>query len=397
MIENEISIETETQDLIKRSLEVRKAMYNYAVEVDAKGDDPTENFRLIFEAGLNRISLPVEYGGLSTGELTSNVSALLEIQTNISAGDGSTGQNWGTSQLNMRELFNPHTELPETTRRQLAQEILENNLRFVASNAETGTTGRVTSRKVAGGIILNGTKSFNTNSGGRGIANVGHVLEGVEGRHHALVRLDAPGVIQQHDWDNMGQRATHSQTITYEEVFVPDGWHFHDHGLNPIFIPFVFLLHGSLMLGIGLGGFDAMVEFVRTLNRPSIPGFKSATEDPLIRWHVGDISTKLAAALALQREVAREVENFKGGDPRATVIQGFRSKVASVEASLAATSQIHELTGARSTSNKFRLDRFWRNSRTFASHDPTDAKLVGIGAYELTGELVPVLPGQASL
>ena len=35
------------------------------------------------------------------------------------------------------------------------------------------------------------------------------------------MRLDDPGVRKHGDWDNMGQRGTCSQTITYDNIFVP--------------------------------------------------------------------------------------------------------------------------------------------------------------------------------
>jgi alkylation response protein AidB-like acyl-CoA dehydrogenase len=46
---------------------------------------------------------------------------------------------------------------------------------------------------------------------------------------------------------------------------------------------------------------------------------------------------------------------------------------------LEVTSGIFDLTGARSTSSAYRFDRFWRNARTFATHDSTDAKQVWVG------------------
>jgi hypothetical protein len=54
-----------------------------------------------------------------------------------------------------------------------------------------------------------------------------------------------------------------------------------------------------------------------------------------------------------------------------------------------------ELTGARSTSNTYRLDRFWRNARTFSLHDPIMAKLAIIGGYDLTGEFTMPTPPQS--
>jgi alkylation response protein AidB-like acyl-CoA dehydrogenase len=386
------------QELVQRSLELRKELAKTSAEVDARGEDPGDNLRQIAEAGIYRISVPQEYGGLSTGALPFGFGALTEILTNVAAGEGSTGMIFTVQTVVMREIFSPHTDLPDSTLRQLAQEILHENARFVASNAETGTSGHVTARKVSGGIVVNGTKTFNTGSAGARYASVGLILEGEEGMHHALVPLNASGVKQFHDWDNMGQRATVSQTIAYEEVFVPDGWHYHRATLDPLLIPAVFLLHGALELGIGLGGFDAMLDFVRSSNRTILPGVKGPADDPLIQLHVGEFSTKLAAALALQREVAREVETYETGQEiGALAVQAMRSKAASVDAALATTAGIHELTGARSTANTYRLDRFWRNARTFSVHDATDLKLLIVGAYELTGKVPQLLPAQVRI
>ena len=51
------------------------------------------------------------------------------------------------------------------------------------------------------------------------------------------------------------------------------------------------------------------------------------------------------------------------------------------------SSQLFELTGARSTSARWGLDRFWRNARVHTLHDPVDYKLRDIGAWALRDEL----------
>jgi hypothetical protein len=38
---------------------------------------------------------------------------------------------------------------------------------------------------------------------------------------------------------------------------------------------------------------------------------------------------------------------------------------------------------------KYRFDRFWRNARTFATHDPTDAKEVWVGDWYVNGTEPP--------
>ena len=183
-------------------------------------------------------------------------------------------------------------------------------------------------------------------------------------------------------------RSTASQSITYQDVFVPDGWHYHAGQFPPLFLPFIFLANAAVMLGIGLGSFDAMREYLQRINRSITPGWTDGATDPLVRLRVGDLSTRLAAAQALLRQVSRRVEHIdEDADPQSLLIDVLRARMACTDAALKTTSEVFELMGTRSTANTSRLDRFWRDARTFSLHDPTDTKLVMIGGYELTGEL----------
>jgi alkylation response protein AidB-like acyl-CoA dehydrogenase len=56
-------------------------------------------------------------------------------------------------------------------------------------------------------------------------------------------------------------------------------------------------------------------------------------------------------------------------------------------AALQVSSQLFELTGARSTSARFGLDRFWRNARVHTLHDPVDYKLRDLGRYRLEARI----------
>lgn len=242
-------------------------------------------------AGRRPHTVPAAYGGLWDGTALGGIGAFTRAIVEISAGDGPTGQNWATTGLVSREIFDESSALPEETRKELADRLLNKGLRLVASNAETGVNGKVTARPVDGGVVLGGTKSFNTNSGGLGIANVGCVLQGEQpGPHHVLVELGHPDVELHGDWDNMGQRGTRSQTITYHDVFVPDGWHYAAHTPSPAFLGAVMLLHSGLMQGIGDGALDALVQYVRTMKRGALPQYATAADDPLILRRVGDLS-----------------------------------------------------------------------------------------------------------
>ena len=98
----------------------------------------------------------------------------------------------------------------------------------------------------------------------------------------------------------------------------------------------------------------------------------------------------MAASLALARIVGRQLQEAldKGAaltaDERATVaVEVFKSKVHSTRTSLAITSKIFEVTGARATSSKYGFDLYWRNVRTHTLHDPVLYKAREIGEYFL--------------
>ena len=351
---------------------------------DENNTDPTDNFLLLGETGVQRIFVPREFGGEWDGNEYSGWRELIETMVAIGTGDGPTCQNWGTTSMAARSILGATDLLPETTRREIARRILEENLRICEANAETGVTRPMTARRVEGGIVLTGTKSFVTNSGGQGLANVGTAIEGETERYHAIVDLSDPALVQRHDWDNMGQRGTQSQTIVFDDVFVADGWYYEAHWPAAPLNGAVILLHASLNQGIGQGAFVELLKYAGSMTRGSLPRFTSPIDDPMMTRRIGELSAKLAAGRALLFDAASQLENFDGSsDPAEVTAAAFRAKIVSVAASLDVSSELFEITGARSTSNKYRFDRFWRNARTFASHDPSDAKAVFVGEHEL--------------
>ncbi|WP_236795098.1 acyl-CoA dehydrogenase family protein [Amycolatopsis sp. GM8] len=383
-------------EILARLRALRPEMSENGVRSDTDGTDVAQNMRLLGEVGVNRLNVPVEFGGLWQGGMWGGLRDVSEALVEISAADGSTGQCSGANFLVARQLF--VTDLPDATKQQLAGEMIQEGRRLVSSVSESGGTGRVTGRVAPGGIVVSGTKTFNTNSGGGGrdLLVVRLALLGPDEDlatatpHFALVRLDDPKLRLAHDWDNMGQRGTDSQTITYDDVFVPDGWHCAPPAVDPYFVGAVMLANGTLLQGIGEGAFDAAIEYLRTVNRATMPRYASAQEDPLMHRQLGEMSGELAAARALLLSVAAEIE-ATAGTPEEASARGVQANVMSTRASLDVSTRIFDLTGARSTANRYRLDRFWRNARTFATHEAIDMKNAFVGDYEITGKF-PNIP-----
>ncbi len=390
---DEANTTAEVDEIIRRSEHARVEITKIAPEIDRTAKAQA-GMDLAWEAGIHRLSLPMKYGGLSNGSPMFQFEAAAKAALNITAGDGTCGQMIVTQMMELRLLYpRDGGDLCEEALQAIAASYARGDTRIVASNAQTGV-GKTPplAKRVPGGLVVNGTKSFNTQSDGHGWAHVSCALVeggGPKGMVQVLIPLDDAGVRRHHDWDNMGQNASESQTITYENVFVPDGWHhpFHLAAVGPEFLAFAMMLHAIILLGVGEGAYDAELAYVRTLDRSTWPKFTSAKEDVLMQNRIGDHLTRLAAARALLLSVARALEHSTPDtDLRALGVRALAAKVAAVEASTFVSSDLFELAGARATSNKYRLDRFWRNARTFASHDPTDAKRVMIGLSELTGE-----------
>jgi alkylation response protein AidB-like acyl-CoA dehydrogenase len=377
-------------DIVRRSEKARIALAEIAPTLDTS-EDPKTGMQIAWQADIHRLSLPVEYGGLSNGSPNFALEALMECLINICAGESSVGQMIVTQALHLRMLF-AGGGLSQECLEQVAGSFMAGDTRLVGSAAQPGIKEPVTATIVDGGVVINGVKQFNTQSEGPGWAHVHCVLllaDGTKKPYAALVSLDATGVVQHHDWDNMGQRATGSQTITYKNVFVPDGYH---HEMNPAALAPILgsgmLYHAVLMQGIGEGAFDAMLDYVRTLNRPSVSAFSSANDDVFMQRQIGVNRGNLWAARALLLETARKAEQ---ATPETDMMQlaarGMASKAASVRAALEVCDKMFDVCGSRATANKYGLDRFWRNARTFACHDSTDAKDAIVGAIELTGQL----------
>lgn len=393
--------------LLETAKSLRRELATTAASVDEAGAYPAENMARIARSGLDVLAIPSAYGGCAPKRLYADLELVTQVQLELAAGESSTAQIWMVDQSVKRSLLTG-SDIPESTKSALLDDIAANGARICSSAAEPTKkrfSFQMPCRKVDGGVVVTGTKYFATGCEGAKYAQLPVLLEGypsVEegGLYFVLARLDAPGVTINHDWDNMGQRATGSCSIRYDDVFIPDGWHWAPkggvaafYGAGNISGPASQVRMAANILGMGYGAFDAMREYVCNRVRPSNPAWSSAAEDPIIRHHFGRYSTALAAARAMLMEAARAVASFgeDGGASRSEAsTKMMQAKIAALDAAIMAAGEVNRLCGGQSTSNRFRLDRFWRNARTLSTHDSQDIKLQQLGNYELTGAEPPI-------
>jgi alkylation response protein AidB-like acyl-CoA dehydrogenase len=360
---------------------------------DSTGRYPTASIAALRAAGLTSVSVPAKLGGAGVSHRFA-----LEAQVRLAAVDSAVAQIWKVHDELVREIL---VYCPDVLRPRLAAEILDGRMLGLAV-AETGRTAAdpwttVVTTADDGSRVVSGTKIYTT-----GAAEADYVatwgFDPVAGQDNpflgfslTLVPAGTAGMTVHRDWDTLGQRATDSGAITFDEVRVEPGLIASQPGLAPL--PQSPLRYqagfAAVLLGIGFGALRAAAGFVAGASRPWVnAGVERAVDDPMIRRLAGELAADLAAAYTLTMTTGDLLDAFERGDidRTALAIPIYAAKSAASRAAVRATSEILALAGTRSTARSHAFDRWWRDARTVSLHDPVDWKHAEIGQYLLTGE-----------
>jgi alkylation response protein AidB-like acyl-CoA dehydrogenase len=95
---------------------------------------------------------------------------------------------------------------------------------LVSTGASDWLESNGSSTKVDGGYRVTARKMPVSAAPAADVAVTSFRFDGADGPQvvHASVPMSAPGVSIEHTWDTMGMRATGSETIVFDDVFVPD-------------------------------------------------------------------------------------------------------------------------------------------------------------------------------
>lgn len=254
------------------------------------------------------------------------------------------------------------------------------------------------------GYRMSGLKRFATGASATDVIIAGAVAEG--GAHDGelvVFAIDSQrdGIIHLDDWDNLGQRASASGSVRYENVRIDPADIIgvdRDEPFSSLVTPGVQLLFGNIYLGIAQGALAQAREL--TLARPNswfLSGVDRYSQDPHVHRLFGELVARTAAVEALADKLNRDYDTVVGlgaaataADRAAIELSVAALKVVSTEVGLEVSSRVFEATGASATKNSIGLDLYWRNIRTHSLHDPVDYKKVEVGAHFLNGTVQPV-------
>jgi alkylation response protein AidB-like acyl-CoA dehydrogenase len=365
-----------------------------AAEHDASGRYPTRSVAALRSTGILGLGVPTELGGAGASHRAS-----LEAQVRLGAADSSVAQVFKVHDELAREIL---AYCPAVLRKPLARSIVTD--RHVLGLAVAEASRRVddpwttTALPVDGGWVVDGRKIYTTGAAEADEIAVwafdptaaGIAENPLLGARLLLIAPTAPGVTVHRDWDALGQRATDSGAITFDQVHCGAGQLASEPGRAPL--PHASLRYqagfAAVLVGIGIGAVRAALPFVSTTSRPwPSAGVERASDDPMVRRLTGELVAELVAAYHATLATGDLLDAHERGevDRTALAVPIYAAKAAASRAALHATGEIHALMGTRSAVRSLGFDRWWRNARTLSLHDPLDWKHEEIGRHLLTG------------
>ncbi len=363
-----------------------------AVERDRQGGHAARERELIRHSGLLALSIPAAQGGLGASP-----AQFYEVVRRIARVDSALAHVLAFHHL---QLYGVALYEGPAAQRHGARHLQDTaEQRLFWGNALNPADTRLQARRVEGGWRLSGTKSFCSGALGSDRLTLSATTPGGE-YLIGIVPTRREGVTVQADWDAFGQRQTDSGTVHFAEVWLSDEELLQTPGSTAspratLRSQIAQLIMSHLYLGLAEGAFEAARRYTAEQARPWFAsGVSRAVDDPLVQQRYGQLwvllrPAQLAAEAAVQRlSQALERGAAHTAQERGEVaIAGAEAKVLSHRAALEIGSQLFELTGARSTSGRLGLDRFWRNARVHTLHDPVDYKLRDLGRYQLEGRI----------
>lgn len=375
-------------DAVHRADIVAAELRATAAERDRANTSPRAEIELLRSHDLLHVQEPVSFGGAGL-----SYAQAATITRHIARGDTSIAHLLGYhyAQTRIAPLFGTAEQAKALSRANAEQK------RFWGGVQNPRGGSDIVLTRDGDGFRLNGRRSFASG------ASLGDVLSVTASYEDELVFVSLPagreGFRPLGDWDNIGQRLTDSGGVVLENVQVERSEILGDDPLTgrtispyqTLVTPHWQLAFVNFYIGTAEGALDEALDWTRLHASPwESSGVERATDDPYILQTVGEISSEIRAAGLLVDRAGAALRAALDFGPDLTAQQRAEAAVAIYEAkylttkvSLAATSRLFEIQGARATTSAHGFDRHWRNLRTHTVHDPVAYKAREVGDWAL--------------
>jgi alkylation response protein AidB-like acyl-CoA dehydrogenase len=364
--------------MISEQLQIRELARQFAEEQirphaeqwDREAALPRQIIDQLGELGFLGMLIPEEWDGLGL-DTTSYLMALEEI----ARGDASVAVAMGVHNSLPTQMILAHgtDEQKERWLRPMARgEMLGS---FALSEADAGSDAASLSaqaRRADGGWVLNGAKAWITN-GGFGDVVIAMVRtdspeqrKGARGIGAFIIPTDMDGYIVGKKEDKMGQRASETVTIAFQDLFVPD-----EQVLGDASLGFVYALQGldngrmgigALAVGIAQAALEHAVRYAdeRVQFGTPIRDFQG------IQFKLANMATRVEAARALMLRAAA------GKDAGESVTRlSSMAKLFASEAAMYVTTEAVQVFGGYGYIKEYPVERLFRDAKVTEIYEGT--------------------------
>ncbi|SAK74139.1 acyl-CoA dehydrogenase [Caballeronia temeraria] len=362
-----------------------------SVERELERRLPADEIAWLRDAGFTSLRVPADYGGQGI-----RLVELFELLIELSEADSNI-----TQALRAHFGFIEHALDSPVERRERWLARLATGVIVGAAWSETGEAPRshfaTRLTRDAKGWHLNGTKFYTTGSIFADWIHVG-ATDADDEALSVTVDRRADGVEVIDDWDGMGQRLTASGTSRFNNVKVDEHEIVAGRAPFPYSEAFYQLVHLATLAGIGRAvASDAAAAIAARKRSYSHAVSTRAADDPQLLQVVGRARAHAWTAGAIVAQAARALEravaSFDRPDALAVIaeteIEIWQAQTVASQLVLDASASVFDALGASATLRTAGLDRYWRNARTIASHNPRIYKDRIVGDFAVNGTLPP--------
>lgn len=342
-----------------------------AAEHDRENTFPAENWPVMAEAGYLALTVPAELGGFDA-----DPSEFLLAQERLAQGDGATALAVDmhlTTCASFRSIWEHNGD--ERAERFLRSAVA-GDVVFASCTSEAGYGGALEDCATVatlgdGGFHLSGHKIFFTESDvATHFTTCARLEHPVLGPHMVFfngVPVDAPGLTLIRTWDTLGMRATQSNDLQLQDVFVPDEALFHAYPVGHLDATIGLAImslnvpsFGAIALGIATAGMESV-------RRSAIE--RGRTTDPEVQHAFAQMEVLLESARAVLYRHAHELATFDRPSQLSVMdvyARGNLAKYVACQNAIAIMDLVMEIAGGAGYHRRFTIERLYRDVRAGA-------------------------------
>jgi len=272
--------------------------------------------------------------------------------------------------------------------RPLLDKVASSEIILVSTGANDWLESNGSAQRVDGGYRVNAFKPFASGSpmGDVAVTSVAYddPVEGPQVLHFPLP-MTADGVVFMDDWKTLGMRATGSQTVKFDNVFVPDEAIVMRRPRDEYHMAFSVIL--TVALPLIMSAYVGVAEAAASLARNRVKGRE---DDTIAHFQVGEMETLLTTAQITRSDMIRHCNEYDFVPTIELASNMLQRKTICGDHVIATAEKALEVTGGAGFMRKFGLERFLRDAHGARFH-PLPKKRQQLFTGRVAMDLDPVV------